>query len=361
MYIRKLQLKYFRNYSLLELELGQGICIFVGQNAQGKTNLLESCCLVSMARSHRTSRDRDMIGFEKDVARARVECVERDGVHTVEIVLTHSERKRITVNGLPCKRVGDMMGQIKTVVFSPEDLDIIKNGPAVRRRFIDIYLSQVFPVYFYQLSKYLQVLQQRNELLKKMAFGGDEASLDVFDELLADAAMPIIKCRRKFIKRLDPICNGVHSSLSGMTESLEIIYSPGCDEDKEKMLLSLKNTRQGDIKRGATHFGPHHDDIAIKLNGVDLRFYGSQGQQRTAALSLKLGQLNLMKQDIGESPILLLDDVMSELDPTRQKHLLEHLSDMQTIITTTHLVGELANVKNAAVYNVKNGNITKTR
>ncbi len=361
MYIRKLQLNNFRNYSLLELELGQGICIFVGQNAQGKTNLLESCCLVSMARSHRTSRDKDMIAFEKDHARARVECVERDGVHTVDIVLTHSERKRITVNGLPCKRVGDMMGQVKTVVFSPEDLDIIKNGPAVRRRFIDIYLSQVFPVYFYQLSKYLQVLQQRNELLKKMAFKPDEASLEVFDQMLAEAAIPVIKLRREFIQRLDPVCSLVHDNLSGNTEKLEIIYSPGCDEDIDSILKALKNSRQGDIKRGTTYIGPHHDDIAIKLNGVDLRFYGSQGQQRTAALSLKLGQLNLMKKDIGESPILLLDDVMSELDPFRQKHLLEHLNDMQTIITTTHLVGELANVKNASVYEVKSGTITKKR
>ena len=361
MFIRKLKLNNFRNYNLLELSLEQGICIFVGKNAQGKTNLLESCCLTSMARSHRTSRDRDMIGFDGEHARVYVECVERDGVHTVEIVLTHNERKRIKVNGLPCKRVGDMMGQIKTVVFSPEDLEIIKNGPAVRRRFIDIHLSQIIPAYFYQLTKYMQVLQQRNELLKRMAFGGDEASLEVFDSLLADAAVPIIKQRQEFIQRLEPMVASLHSSLSGNCENLIIQYAPGCDCDEEAILKSLKSTRAGDIKRGATYIGPHHDDIAIKLNDTDLRFYGSQGQQRTAALSLKLGQLELMKQDTGESPILLLDDVLSELDPQRQKHLLDRLSGMQTIITTTHLVPQLANIKDASIYDVKNGKISKIR
>lgn len=359
MYISKIRLKNFRNYNLLELELGQGICIFVGKNAQGKTNLLEACCLVSMARSHRTSRDKDMIMLCKDMASVAVECVERDGVHSVDICLSQKERKRIRVNGLPCKRVGDMMGQIKTVVFSPEDLDIIKNGPALRRRYADIYLSQVEPVYFYQLTKYIQVLKQRNELLKQMAFKEDPASLDVFDMLLANAAVPLIDQRREFIKKLDPVCRQIHLALSGNTEELQIEYAQGSESDEEGILNGLKSTRKGDIKRGSTHIGPHHDDIAIKLNGTDLRFYGSQGQQRTVALSLKLAQLELMKTEIGESPILLLDDVLSELDPIRQRHLLNRLEGIQTIITTTHIIPELASVKNKTVYTVSNGTIQK--
>lgn len=360
MYIRKLKLNNFRNYSLLELELGQGICIFVGKNAQGKTNLLESCCLVSMARSHRTSRDRDMIMLSKEHASVAVECVERDGVHTVEICLTQSERKRIRVNGLPCKRVGDMMGQIKTVVFSPEDLDLVKNGPAFRRRYADIYLSQVEPVYFYQLTKYMQVLKERNELLKQMAFKPDEASLEVFDEMLAQAAVPVIEQRSRFIQRLDPVCREIHLALSGNTEELKIEYAQCSQSDAEGIIKGLASTRSGDIKRGSTHVGPHHDDIAIKLNGTDLRFYGSQGQQRTVALSLKLAQLELMSREIGESPILLLDDVLSELDPIRQRHLLNRLTGMQTIITTTHIIPELASVKNKTVYTVNNGNVKRS-
>lgn len=363
MYIKRLQLNSFRNYSLLELELGQDICIFVGKNAQGKTNLLESCSLLSTARSHRTGRDKDMIMLGSEHARARVECVERDGVHTVDIILSRNEKKRISVNGLPCSRIGEMIGQVKTVIFSPEDLDIVKNGPAVRRRFMDIDLSQIMPVYFYNISKYLKVLEQRNELLKAFSCGrGDIASLEVFDQLLSQAAMPVIEQRKLFVERLSPVCREVHYSLSGNTEVLEAIYIPGCDAlCQEDMLKALHDTREGDIRRGLTYIGPHKDDIALKLDGTDLRFYGSQGQQRTAALSLKLAQLELMKQDIGENPVLLLDDVMSELDPARQKHLLGYLNGLQSIITTTHLLPELAAVKGARVFNVSNGEVKPCR
>lgn len=361
MFLRKIQLSDFRNYTRLELELEPGVCIFIGKNAQGKTNLLEAIGLLSTARSHRTNHDKDMIMLKKDRARARVECVERDGVHTVEMTLSRNERKRIAVNGLPVTRVGEMLGHIKTVAFAPEDLNIVKEGPAGRRRFIDIDLSQVKRTYFYHLSKYLKVLEQRNILLKDFAFGrGDETSLSVYDELLSEAAMPVLQERRAFVERLSPVCTAVHGSLSGDNEVLRAFYVPGADvQTPQEMLSLLQASRAGDIKRGLTGIGPHKDDMGLRLDDCDLRFYGSQGQQRTAALALKLAQLELMREDIGESPILLLDDVMSELDKDRQRHLLEHLENIQAIITTTHLLPELAAIKGAAVYEVTSGEIRK--
>ncbi len=359
MYIRKLELKNFRNYEALSIELKDGICLFVGENAQGKTNLLEACSLLSTARSHRTSRDKDMIAFDSEYAKAAVDCVERDGVHTVDIVISRNDKKRITVNGLPCRRVGEMIGQIKTVTFSPEDLDLVKCGPALRRRFMDIDLSQVQPLYFYSLSKYMKVLEQRNGLIKTFALGrGDTESLDVFDRMLSQCAVPVIKERQAFARRLSPVCSFVHYSLSGEKEKLEAEYISDCAPDEQRIYEQLRALRSIDIKRGTTGCGPHKDDIALKLNGTDLRYYGSQGQQRTAALALKLAQLELMKQDIGESPVLLLDDVMSELDPARQKQLLSFLEGLQSIVTTTHLLPEMK-VSGAEVFKVASGTVTQ--
>ena len=355
MYIRKLELKNFRNYEALSIELKDGICLFVGENAQGKTNLLEACSLLSTARSHRTSRDKDMIAFDSEYAKAAVDCVERDGVHTVDIVISRNEKKRITVNGLPCRRVGEMIGQIKTVTFSPEDLDLVKCGPALRRRFMDIDLSQVQPLYFYSLNKYMKVLEQRNGLIKTFALGrGDTESLDVFDRMLSQCAVPVIKERQAFARRLSPVCSFVHYSLSGEKEKLEAEYISDCAPDEQRIYEQLRALRSIDIKRGTTGCGPHKDDIALKLNGTDLRYYGSQGQQRTAALALKLAQLELMKQDIGESPVLLLDDVMSELDESRQDYILNHIKNWQVFITCCD-ANTVLRLKKGKTFHIENG------
>ena len=316
MYISLLQLRNFRNYEALELPLENKTCLFLGENGQGKTNILESVTLLSTGRSHRTNRDRNLIRLDQDFARVRAESVQRDGTHSLDLMLSASEKKRIAVNGLPISRIGEMIGQIKSVMFSPEDLNIVKEGPGNRRRFMDMDLSQIYKIYFYSLNKYGQVLDQRNNLLRSIALTGKGAdTLDVWDDLLVQAAEPIMEQRKRFLQKLQPICERIHAHISGGKETLFVAYQPSVEP--EAMAQELKRTRESDLKRAATSAGPHKDDIALRLDQTDLRYFGSQGQQRTAALALKLAQLELMKEETGEEPVLLLDDVMSELDETR--------------------------------------------
>ena len=360
MYISLLQFKNFRNYESLELSLDKKICLFIGENGQGKTNILEAVTLLSTGRSHRTNKDRNMIRINEEFARVRAESIQRDGTHSVDLMLSSSEKKRIAVNGIAINRIGEMIGQIKSVMFSPEDLNIVKEGPGNRRRFMDMDLSQMNRIYFYSLNKYYQVLEQRNNLLKGIAFNGKNIdTLEIWDEMLAQAAKPIIQQRTEFIEKLSPICRRIHEHISGGKEQLSVIYQPSvkCDEIEE----SLKKTRESDLKKTITSIGPHKDDLCIQLDEVDLRYFGSQGQQRTAALALKLAQLELMKAEIGENPVLLLDDVMSELDEKRQEQLLEYIRDVQTFLTTTHISDKMKNILNVNVFMVKDGQVERVK
>ncbi|MBE7092274.1 MAG: DNA replication/repair protein RecF [Clostridiales bacterium] len=358
MYLNKLQLWNFRSYENLELNFPKGITILYGDNGQGKTNIVEAIYLLCTGKSHRTNREFDMIHFDKPWARVRIENYQRDGKHTVDMVLARGQKKRILVNGLAISRISEILGQLSGVIFSPEDLDLIKEGPQKRRRFMDIELSQVSKNYFYALNEYNKVLEQRNSLLKET---NKESDLFVWDTLLAQRAVPIIKARRDFCKRLQPKVNQMHKYLSSNKEDLYCEYKDSINdrEDIENAIMEiLEKNHETDLKRGFTTVGPHKDDIIIKLGETDLRYYGSQGQQRTATLALKLTELEMMKEDLGEYPVLLLDDVLSELDPTRQKLLLNKIKDVQTIITVAQPVEYFKNM-NVNYFRVEKGKVWK--
>lgn len=358
MYLNKLQLWNFRSYENLELNFPKGITILYGDNGQGKTNVIEAIYLLCTGRSHRTNRENDMINFDRNWSRIRIENMQRDGRHTVDMVMARGQKKRILVNGLAISRISEILGQLSGVIFSPEDLDLVKEGPKMRRRFMDIELSQVSKSYFYALNDYNKVLEQRNSLLKETK---KESDLFVWDTLLAQRAVPIIKARREFCKRLVVKVKEMHKYLSSNKEELICIYKDAVNESEDieaAMLELLEKNRENDIKRGFTTVGPHKDDIIIKLGETDLRYFGSQGQQRTATLALKLTELEMMKEDLGEYPVLLLDDVLSELDPTRQKMLLDKIKEVQTIITVAQPV-EIFKDMNVNYFRVEKGKVIK--
>ena len=359
MYLKDLKLWNFRSYEQLDLSFSEGITILTGENGQGKTNVIEAVYLLCTGKSHRTARENDMIMQERTWARIRGESRQKDGRHTVDMVLSRGQKRRILVNGLAISRISEMLGQLSGVIFSPEDLSLIKAGPSERRRFMDIELSQVSKHYFYALNEYNKVLQQRNSLLRE---GGKADSLEVWDALLAQRAAPVIKARIDFCRRLSPVAEKNHAYLSSGREKLSCEYK-GLGKDGgdvyEIMLQLLEKNREIDQKRCFTTIGPHKDDFIIKLGDTDLRYFGSQGQQRTAALALKLTELEMMKEDLGEYPVLLLDDVLSELDPARQKMLLDKIRGVQTIITVAQPV-EYFHKMNVSFLKVAGGKIWKS-
>ncbi len=358
MYLNKLQLWNFRTYENLELNFPEGISILYGDNGQGKTNVVEAIYLLCTGKSHRTNREQDMITFDRKWTRVRAEDIQRDGRHTVDMVMAKGQKKRILVNGLAISRISEILGQISGVMFSPEDLDLVKEGPEKRRRFMDIELSQVSKSYFYALNEYNKVLEQRNFLLKD---GGSDDAISIWDDMLVKRAAPVIKARREFCKRLTPLAEKQHEYLSLGKEKLYCTYK-GCigddDDIEEKMLELLEKNREIDKKRYFTSVGPHRDDIAIKLGDTDLRYFGSQGQQRTATLALKLTELEMMHEDLGEYPVLLLDDVLSELDTKRQQMLLEKIKGIQTIITVAQPV-KYFNDMDVTFFEVQKGKVWK--
>ena len=338
MIVESIKLEKFRNYKSLNLKLDKGTNIFYGDNAQGKTNILESVYLCGTTKSHRGSKDREVIQFEENESHIRMN-LQRDGAPIeVDMHLKKNRPKGIAINGVPIRKASELFGIANFVFFSPEDLNIIKNGPAERRHFIDMELCQLNKVYLYHLSNYNKVVNQRNRLLKEISFhpGADIMdTLDIWDIQMKEYGKKIIEERRKFIRRLNEIIFSIHKHLSGDKEEIEIVYEENVSlEEFEEV---LKRNRERDLRMKVSMTGPHRDDICFKIQGVDIRKFGSQGQQRTAALSLKLSEIELVKQEIGDTPILLLDDVLSELDSNRQKYLLESIHDIQTMITCTGL------------------------
>lgn len=332
MIVKRLTVENFRPYEKAELCPAPGVTLLHGGNAQGKTALIEALYLCCTGRSHRTSRDAELIRNGQPLARVTVQAERRDGRHDVEILLRPGEKKRITIGGSAAARSGDLMGHVTGVLFSPEDLRMVKDGPAERRRFIDMELSQMRPAYYAALQRYNRALLQRGTLLRT----GDLTCLDVWDEQLAASGAEIMRARIRFVEKLSAVAQGVHEAVSG-GERLEIEYRPGAkaEPDAEALLRLLRDARALDIRRMTTSIGPHRDDLGLLIGGADARAYGSQGQQRTLALALKLSELEVMKAETGESPVLMLDDVMSELDPDRRRLLLEKLSGVQTLIAST--------------------------
>lgn len=334
MVINSLSLQNFRNYGTLDLAFSPGTNLFYGDNAQGKTNILEAVYVLGTTKSHRTSRDREMIRFGEDQAHLRMNMVKNEIAYRVDIQLRKGRAKGIAVNMAPVRKAADLIGLGHYIFFSPQDLSIIRDAPAERRRFMDMELCQLDPVYTSALTSYNKVLDQRNKLLKTLAEDPrDMATLDVWDEQLVRYGNLIIRLRGKFVEKLNEIIAPIHGKLSSGKEHLSITYEKNVEPDA--FASAVANGRRRDLYLCSTMNGPHKDDLVFLSDDVDLRHFGSQGQQRSAALSLKLAEIELVRQKAGDSPVLLLDDVLSELDGSRQHALLESIGDIQTFITCT--------------------------
>ncbi len=336
MIIKSLELANFRNYDSLEINFSNGTNILYGNNAQGKTNILEAIYLSSTTKSHKGSKDRDIINFDQEEAHIRT-LLEKDGLENkIDMHLRKNKSKGIAINGQKIKKAAELLGLLNVVFFSPEDLSIIKNGPAERRRFVDMELCQLDSFYLYNLNHYNKIVNQRNKLLKDMYFHPElKDTLNIWDSQLVSFGSKIIERRELFIKQLNEIIYEIHRKLSGEKEELSICYEPDTLIEDYGRLLS--RSQEKDIKLKQTTVGPHRDDFSFIEKNIDIRKFGSQGQQRTAALSLKLSEIELVKKMTKDNPVLLLDDVLSELDSDRQNYLLNNIGDIQTIITCTGL------------------------
>lgn len=355
MRIKSLSLKNFRNIEEEYLEFDKGLNIFFGDNAQGKTNLLEAIYLAATTKSHKGSKEKEMIRMGEKEAHIRLIIEKEESERKIDLHLMKNKAKGMGVDGLPVKRALDLFGLVHIIFFSPEDLSMVKNGPSERRRFIDMELSQLDRIYLYHLSKYNKVILQRNNLLKQIFL--DESLMDmleIWDEQLLSCGREIIKGRKKFIDDLNKMIKPIHEKLTGGKEELEIVYEPNVSESE--FFEKLKHSRKSDIYQKTSLVGPHRDDILFSINGYDVRKFGSQGQQRSTALSLKLSEIELFKKVTGRNPILLLDDVLSELDRNRQNYLLNNIGEIQTLITCTGLEEFVEHRKgNGKIYKISSG------
>lgn len=359
MKIESLKLKNFRNYDLLSLKFDEATNIFYGDNAQGKTNILEAVYLSGTTKSHRNAKDRDLIKFECNESHIET-VIEKNGInYQIDMHLKKNSPKGIAINKIPIKKASELFGIINIVFFSPEDLNIIKNGPGERRRFIDLELSQLDKVYLNDLSNYNRIINQRNHLLKEIGFHENALqTLEIWDLQLIQYGNKIIERRTEFVNQINEIISNIHKKLTGNKEDIRIVYEPS--NGSMSLEQALKKYKEKDMRIKSTSVGPHRDDIAFLIGDIDIRKYGSQGQQRTAALSLKLSEIELVKQFIHDTPVLLLDDVLSELDKYRQNYLLDSIHDIQTLITCTG-VDEFVNHRFSInkVFHVQNGQVTK--
>lgn len=360
MYIKHLQLMNYRNYDELNLELGSSVNVFIGDNAQGKTNILEAIYYCGFGKSHRTSKDRELIkwGNEKTFIKSYISKERLD--KKIEINILKDGKKLININSIKITKIAELIGTFNVVMFSPEDLRIVKESPAIRRKFIDMELCQLDSRYYYSLVQYNKVLNERNVMLKTNS-KLEEFMLDIYDEQLSVFAQYIINKRLQYIKKLNFYGKDVHNDITLNKEDINFkYYSQIKDFENIKSQISdlLKENRKRDIEKGNTSIGPHRDDLYIYINGVEVKNYGSQGQQRTAVLTMKFSSLKIIKEQTGEYPVLLLDDVLSELDFNRKKYILNSIKDIQTIITCTGIedVNQYLD-SNSKIFNVKEGSI----
>ena len=355
MIIKSLELSDFRNYETLSISFDKGTNILFGDNAQGKTNILEAIYVSATTKSHKGSKDKEIINFNKEEAHIRTYLEKEDVEYRVDMHLRKNKSKGIAIDGQKIKKAADLLGLLNVVFFSPEDLSIIKNGPAERRRFADMELCQLDSFYLYNLNNYNKIINQRNKLLKDMYFNQNlKETLNIWDSQLVSYGSKIIERREAFADQLCEIIGDIHKKLSGGKEDLIVKYEP--DVRIDDFESRMKENQEKDIRFKLTSTGPHRDDFSFIVNGIDIRKYGSQGQQRTAALSLKLSEIELVKKMTKDTPLLLLDDVLSELDSNRQNYLLNSIGDIQTIITCTGLDEFINNrFKINRVYNITNG------
>ena len=357
MIIKSIELKNFRNYEELEIHFDDQTNILYGDNAQGKTNILEALYLSGTTKSHRGTKDRDLIQFGYEESHLET-IVEKNGIdYQIDMHLKKNSPKGIAINKIPIRKASELFGIVHFVFFSPEDLNIIKEGPAGRRRFIDLELSQLDKVYLSNLSNYNRIINQRNSLLKELYYQENLIeTLDIWDMQLAEYGTKVIENRKKFIEQVNNIISNIHYRLTGGKENITLTYESSVGD--MSLEQALKRYRQRDIKFKSTSVGPHRDDLCFKIGEIDIRKFGSQGQQRTAALSLKLSEIELVRMLIRDTPVLLLDDVLSELDKNRQNYLLDSIHDIQTVITCTGL-DEFVNHRFSInkIFHVKSGTV----
>ena len=358
MIIESIDLKDFRNYRELRLIPSPGISIFYGDNAQGKTNLLEAVYVGCTARSHKSSRDRELINFDSDEAHIKLGVRKKDVPYRIDMHIKKNRSKGIALNGMPLRRASELFGIANVIFFSPEDLSIIKNGPGERRRFADMELCQLDRLYTHDLISYNRIVNQKNTLLKSFELGDSfYEMLDIYNEQLVTYGTRIITKRQRFIEDINNIIADIHSDITSGRERLSIRYEENVLAEAFSDMLSKSRDRE--IKQRMSLIGPHRDDLCFTVNDLDIRHYGSQGQQRTAALSLKLSEIKLVEGIIHEKPVLLLDDVLSELDRGRQTMLLNSIKDVQTMITCTGLDDFIDNRFHIdKIFNVTDGRIT---
>lgn len=351
MKIHQLTLKNFRNYEQLELLFKEGANVFVGQNGQGKTNVLEAISLFSVGRSFRTVRDLDMVAFGQDAATVSAIVENLHGRYTIDMKLGKSIKKAVKINSVPIEKLQDLFGVLNIVVFSPDDLKLVKDGPKERRLFLDREISQLKPRYYRILSEYYKVLNQRNTLLKQEV---DEVLLEIYTQQIAKSGFQIHKMREEFIEHIREFAQEIHSKISSKKEVLEIAYEPNVYAiSEEEYFRYLMDGKEHDLIRKHSTRGIHKDDVALVINEMDIRHFGSQGQKRSAAISLKLSEIQMIYEDTGEYPIVLLDDIFSELDRSRQQMLLDYVTNTQVFVTTAEKF-----LDDGTIYAVENGRIS---
>lgn len=357
MFLKSIELKNFRKYNNLELDFNKNINLILGDNAQGKTNLLESIYYTSMGRSFKPVKDRDVINFGEETSIIKANAHKYDDNLEISIILRKNGDKEIKKDGVKLKKISELCDNMLVVMFSPEDLKIVKEEPEKRRKFIDRELSLISPIYLDNLNNYKKTLFQRNNYLKEENI--DELLINVLDKQLSNYGYDVIKYRKEFIEKLQTYVEKIHSGITSGKEKIKLIYKPSIDpESKEEFEKILKDDFYKDSKNAVTSRGPHRDDIEFLINKIDVRRYGSQGQQRTCALSVRLAELSLIEEETGESAILLLDDVMSELDLNRQEYLIKTLENNQIFITATELSNDIiARLKGVNKIFIKNGKV----
>lgn len=357
MYIKYLMLKDYRNYEELLIELVKGVNVFIGDNAQGKTNILEAMYYCAFAKSHRTNKDRELIIWDKEKSIIQIYVNKQRLDKRIDISILRDGKKAITINKIKINKISELIGTFNVVMFSPEDLRIVKESPGVRRRFIDMEIAQLNPKYYYSLVQYNKVLNERNSILKSRSV--DETMIQIYDEQLCTFASYIIKKRIEYVNKLNEYGKTIHKDITSGKEDIDFKYiTPlkNMENIKDELKILLTKNIKKDIINGITSIGPHRDDLNIYLNGVDAKRFGSQGQQRTSVLTMKFASLKIIREITGEYPVLLLDDVLSELDINRKKYILSSIEDIQTIITCTGIEDINENLKGEyKVFNVKNG------
>lgn len=359
MFIKRLQMLNYRNYNVLDISLGPHVNVFMGDNAQGKTNILEGIYYCAFARSHRTSKDRELINWNSNNALLSITVGRERLDKRIDISILKDGKKAIQVNKIKIKKIEELFGNFNVVMFSPEDLKIIKDSPGVRRKFIDMELCQLNPKYYYNLVQYNKVLNERNSILRNRNINKD--ILDVYDMQLVEFGYNIIIDRLEYIQKLNKYSAKIHSDITSGKEKIEFKYIStikDLENIKENFYSLLEKNRSRDCERGITSIGPHRDDFTVLINDIDTKSYGSQGQQRTAVLTIKFSSLKIIKELTGEHPVLLLDDVLSELDFSRKRYILSTIGDIQTIITCTGIedLYEYLDDK-SKVFKVKDGEI----